>query len=217
VAANATETELEVGEPPNSPERRPVRRFDYVMYISPADVKHQRRKSEGKVRTDAHTVRGVAAALLGGDHPAVPHLPTDSLNEAATENRIEFDFSTPEIGSVHVEMHEVVEGSVHPLTKEGFVAWAERQVAENPKVNGKANTVEQELAAALHQVQLERLYDHKASELLCILSDLLLDGCRGYSQMIREELLQEIDQEIIQNLGEEEELTVEDIFCVDCE
>jgi hypothetical protein len=195
----------------------PMRRFDYAMYISPADVKQQRRKSEGKVRTDAGTVRGVAAALLGADHPAVSHLPTDALNEAAAENRFEFDFSTPETGSVHVEMHEVAEGSVHPLTKEGVVAWAERQVRENPEVNGKSNTVEQELAAALHQVQLERLYDHKSSELLCILSDLLLDGCRGYSRMTLEDLLQEIDQEIIQNLGDEDDLTVEDIFSVDCE
>jgi uncharacterized protein with von Willebrand factor type A (vWA) domain len=194
-----------------------LRRFDYVMHISPADIKQPRRKSEGKIRTNAATIRGVAADLLGQDHPAVPHLPESPLHDEVAENRIAFDFSTPELGSVHVEMQEVAEGPVHPVTKDGFVAWAERQVRENPEVNGKPNTVEQELAAGLHQVQLERLYDHKASELLYLLSDMLLDGCRGYSQMTREELLQEIDQEIIQNLDEEDDLTVEDLFCVECE
>ena len=191
-----------------------MRRFDYVMYISPTDVKQQRRKTEGKIRTDADTIRGVAAALLGEDHPAVPHVSTDTLNDAA---RFDFDFSTPDLGGVHVEMHEVAEGSVHPLTKEGVVAWAERQVRENPEVDGKSNTVEQELAAALHQVHMERLYDYKASELRYLLSDLLLDGHHGYLQMTGEELLAEIERDIIQLHGADDYLTVEDIFCVSCE
>jgi hypothetical protein len=193
-----------------------LRRFDYVMHLSPADIKQQRQKTEGKVGTDATTIRGVAAALVGQDHPTVQQLSDEPLADDAAANRFEFDYSTPE-GNVHVEMHQVAEGEVHPLTKEGVVAWAERQVRENPEVDGKPNTVEQELAAALHQVQMERLYDYKASELRYLLSDLLLDGHRGYLQMTREELLAEIERDIIQLHDADDQLTVEDIFCVNCE
>ena len=56
-------------------------------------------------------------------------------------------------------------GMLHPLTQEGFVAWAEDRVKAEPIVDGKPNSVELELAGVLHQRMVEAMYDEKIQRL----------------------------------------------------
>jgi hypothetical protein len=189
-----------------------MRRFDYVSYVTPDDPKQPRQRNVGKVRTDAKTYREVAAALVGDNELALASIPDRQLFRQVAKNRFEFGYATsePHPCQVHVEMRQVAEGTVHPLTGEGFVTWAARQVKKHPRIGGRPNTIERELAAVLHQRQCNLLYEQDASDLREWLADILMDGRTGYAQMTREELLQEIDEDILQS-ADQECTVVEDV------
>lgn len=63
---------------------------------------------------------------------------------------------------------------LHPLTLDGFVAWAQDRVKAAPIVEGKSNSVELELAHVLHQFEAEDLHNESSSDLRAWLADILL-------------------------------------------
>lgn len=189
-----------------------MRRFDYVSYITPDDPKKLRLQSQGKFRTAAAaTFREVAEAFVGGDRDAIEGNLDKKLSTQAARNEFQFKYrsASPYPCQVHIEMQEVAEGPTHPLSREGFVAWAEDRVNERPLFEGRPNTIELELAGALHQVQSDRLAGFKEHELRAWLADLLWGGRRGLVEYPRDELLHEIEAEIIET-ADDEWTTVED-------
>ncbi len=185
-----------------------MHRFDFDSYVTPHDPKELRRQQQGKFRTDAATLRGVAEAFAGEDRGAISEEPDEPLSADASRNQLQFSYRT-DVCEVYVEMHEVKEGPTHPLTRDGFTAWAEARVRENPVCEGSTNTVELELAGALHRVQAERLHDLSAAELRSWLADALWIGQPALIEKCLEELLREIEAEII-DLADDEFDTVED-------
>lgn len=189
-----------------------MRRFDYRSYLTPDDPKKLRQHGEGKSRTDAATFRAVAEAFVGDDRDSIEGAKLDrKLSKQPARNKFQFKYrsASPYPCEVYVEMEQVVEASTHPLTSEGFVAWAEDRVKSNPLFEGSPNTVELELAGALHALQIERLHDYKESELRAWLADALWIGQPGLVDKSREDLLREIEEEI-SDLADEEWTTVED-------
>ncbi len=185
-----------------------MRRFDFHCYVTPDDPKELRRQHEGKFRTDAVTLSGVAEAFAGNDRDTIRGVQYEPLENSPALHRLRFQYRSAS-SDVYVEMLEVAEGPTHPLTREGFVGWAEARVRENPVCEGSTNTVELELAGALHQVQVERLHDLSASELRAWLADALWIGQPALIEKCLEELLREIEAEII-DLADDEFDTVED-------
>jgi hypothetical protein len=190
-----------------------MRRFDYTAYVTPDDPKQRRQQNEGKFRTDASTPLDVAQTFVGDDQHSIEGVTAKKFAQGPAKNKFEFKYRSldPYPCQVFVEMHEVAEDPTHPLTREGFVAWAEAQVAKNPVVDGKPNTVELELAGVLHSRQVQQLYEQDGSDLREWLADILMDGRTGYAEMTREELLHEIDDDIVQSAGEGD-VMVEDVI-----
>lgn len=189
-----------------------MRRFNYTSYVTPNDPKRQRTERYGKFRTEATHPHDVAAEFLADLHDATlfnveGHIDCDDLSQ----NKLQFTFTfvEPYPSSVLVEMQEVEEGTLHPLSQEGFVAWAEDRVKAEPVVDGKPNSVELELARILHQRMAEAMYDEKSSELRAWLSDILWAGQQGYAELPREELLSQLQADFI-DAAEESVETVED-------
>ncbi|MBA3485167.1 MAG: hypothetical protein H0T51_25500 [Pirellulales bacterium] len=185
-----------------------MRRFDYHSYITPDDPKELRRQHEGKFRTEAVTLTGVAEVFAGDDRDTIRGVQYEPLADSPFLHRLRFKYRSAS-SDVYVEMQEVAEATTHPLTREGFVAWAENRVRSNPVFEGSPNTVELELAGALYQVQVERLHDLSASELRAWLADTLWIGQPALIEKCLEELLREIEAEIIE-LADDEFDTVED-------
>ena len=203
---------LEGGVPTQSPWSCPLRRFDYISFVTPNDPKRQRTELHGKFRTEAANPHDVAAEFLADLHDATllnveGNIDSDDLSH----NKLQFTFTfvEPYPSSVLVEMQEVEEGTLHPLTQDGFVAWAEDRVKAEPIVDGKPNSVELELARILHQRMAEAMYDEKSSELRAWLSDILWSGQQGYAELPREELLSQLQADFIEDADESIE-TVED-------
>jgi hypothetical protein len=189
-----------------------LRRFNYTSYVTPDDPKRQRTELYGKFRTEATNPHDVAAGFLADLHDATllnVEGKIDSSNLSKNKVKFTFTFIEPYPSSVLVEMQEVAEEPVHPLTQEGFVAWAEDRVKAEPIVAGKPNSVELELAGVLHQRMVEGMYDEKTSDLRVWLSELLWSGQRGYGEMSREELLQQLQVDFIDDACDSFE-TVED-------
>ncbi len=189
-----------------------MRRFNYTSYVTPNDPKRQRTELYGKFRTEATTPHDVAAGFLADLHDATllnVDGKVDSSDLSQNKLRFTFTFIEPYPSSVLVEMQEVAEGTIHPLTQEGFVAWAEDRVKAEPIVDGKSNSVELELAGVLHQRMVEGMYEEKANDLRIWLSELLWSGQRGYGEMSREELLQQLQVDFIDHASESFD-TIED-------
>ncbi|WP_428307965.1 hypothetical protein [Lacipirellula sp.] len=198
---------------PSQPSRScPWRRFNYTRYASPNDAKLQRTEQYGKIRTDAATPHAIAREYLADLHDAVLlNIQGRIDSKDLSQNKLQFVFTydVPYPSSVLVEMQEVEEGLTHPLTQEGFVAWAEDRVVAEPTIEGKPNSVELELAGVLHERLVEGMYKEKARDLQAWLGDILWSGHRGYSEMSREELLAQLQIEYIDD-AEEAFDTVED-------
>lgn len=194
-----------------TPSRRNNLKSRFGVSFTPDDPKELRRHTQGKFRTDAPTLRAVAEAFIGDDQNSLEGAADAPLSEDLGQNFLQFKYHSfsPCPCEVHVEMQQVGEGPTHPLTPEGFVAWAERRVRDNPVFEGSTNTVELELAGALHQVMVERLQDFKSAELRDWLADILWVGHQGLTEKPSEELLREIEAEII-DLADDEFDTVED-------
>ncbi|BBO31100.1 hypothetical protein [Lacipirellula parvula] len=189
-----------------------MRRFNYTSYLAPNDPKRQRKELYGKFRTAAASPHDVAKEFLATLHDAVLLNVEGRIDsEVLSKNklRLTYSFESPFSGTALVEMQEVEEAATHPLTQEGFIAWAEDRVEAEPVVDGKPNSVELELAGVLHERLVERLYEEKARDLQAWLSDILWSGHRGYSEMPREELLNQLQIEFIED-AEESFDTVED-------
>jgi hypothetical protein len=189
-----------------------MRRFNYISYITPADPKRQRSERYGKVRTKADAPQEIAVEFLAEiEDTVLQNIDGRIDSEDLSQNtfRFEFTFVEPYPGSVLVEMQEVEEGATHPLTKEGFIAWAEHRVESEPMVGGKSNSVELELAGFLHQRLVDGMHEEKARDLQAWLSDILWSGKQGYSEMSRDELLQHLQTDVIDDACESIE-TIED-------
>lgn len=189
-----------------------MRRFNFTRYVTPNDPKRQRTEQYGKIRTEATTPHAIAQEYLADLHDAVLLNVEGRIDsDVLSQNKLQFVFTydVPYPCSVLVEMQEVGEGPIHPLTREGFVAWAEDRVQAEPVVDGKPNSVELELAGVLHQRQVEGLYDEKANDLRAWLSDLLWSGQRGYVELSREELLHQLQADFIDD-ADDSINTVED-------
>ena len=189
-----------------------MRRFNYTSYVTPDDPKRQRTELYGKFRTEATNPHDVAAGFLADLYDATLLNVEGKIDcEVLSQNKIQFTFTfiEPYPSSVLVEMQEVEEGTLHLLTQEGFVAWAEDRVKAEPIVDGKSNSVELELAGVLHQRMVEGMYEEKANDLRVWLSELLWSGQRGYGEMSREELLHRLQVDFIDNACESFD-TVED-------
>ena len=177
-----------------------MRRFNFTRYVTPNDPKRQRTEQYGKIRTEAATPHAIAREYLAELHDAVLLSVEGRMDsEDLSQNKVQFVFTydVPYPSSVLVEMQEVGEGLIHPLTQEGFVAWAEDRVKADPMVDGKPNSVELELAGVLHQRLMEAMYDEKTSNLAAWLSDILWSGQRGYVELSREELLHQLQADYI--------------------
>jgi hypothetical protein len=189
-----------------------MRRFNCTSYVTPDDPKRQRTEHYGKFRTEAQTPHEVAQGFLADlDDATLLNVEgsIDSKNLQQNKLRLTFSFLEPYSCTTLVEMQEVEEGPVHPLTPEGFVAWAEDRVRAEPTVEGKPNSVELELAHVLHQLEAEDLHNESSRDLRVWLADILWSGHRGYSEMSREELLAQLQVEFIDD-AEESFDTVED-------
>ena len=189
-----------------------MRRFNYARYVTPNDPKRQRTEQYGKIRTEATTPHAIAKEYLADLHDAVLLNVEGSIDsDVLSKNKLQFIFTydVPYPSSVLVEMQEVEEGLTHPLTQEGFVAWAEDRVKAEPVVDGKPNSVELELAGVLHQRMVEVMHDEKTSDLAAWLSDLLWSGQRGYVELSREELLHQLQADFIDDADDSID-TVED-------
>ena len=125
-----------------------MRRFDYYSYLTPDDPKQLRQHTQGKFRTAAATFRGVAEAFAGEDRDSVSGVLNSPLADDPERNQLSFTYrsASPCPCEVYVEMEQVIEGPTHPLTTEGFDAWAQDRVKHHPVFEGKRNTVELELA-----------------------------------------------------------------------
>ena len=189
-----------------------MRRFNFTRYVTPSDPKRQRTEQYGKIRTEATSPHAIAQEYLADLHDAVLLNVEGRIDsDVLSQNQLQFVFTydVPYPSSVLVEMQEVEEGLTHPLTQEGFVAWAEERVKEEPVVAGKPNSVELELAGVLHQRLVEAMYDEKVSDLAAWLSDLLWSGQRGYVEWSREELLHQLQADFIDDADDSID-TVED-------
>lgn len=189
-----------------------MRRFNCISYVTPDDPKRQRTECYGKFRTEATNPHDVAAEFLADlDDATLLNVEGKINSDDLSQNKIQFTFTfiEPYPSKVLVEMQEVEEGTLHPLSQEGFITWAEDRVRAEPIVDGKPNSVELELAGFLHQRIVEGMYDEKANDLRVWLSDILWSGQRGYGEMSREELLHQLQVEFIDHACESFD-TVED-------
>lgn len=189
-----------------------MRRFNYTSYVTPDDPKRQRTELYGKYRTEAKSLQEVAEGFLADlDDATLLNVEgsIDSQDLAQNTLRFTFSFIEPYPCTTLVEMQEVSEGPLHELTQEGFVAWAEDRVRSEPAVDGKPNTVEWELAQVLHRLHTDQLQEEKASDLRAWMSDVLWSGQKGYAEMSRAELLQELQSELIDLAGDSFD-TIED-------
>jgi hypothetical protein len=189
-----------------------LRRFDYTSFVTPDDPKRQRTELYGKIRTEATNPHDVAAEFLADLHDAILLNVEGSIDsDDLSQNKLQFTFTfeEPYPSSVLVEMQEVEEGTLHPLTQDGFVAWAEDRVKAEPIVDGKPNSVELELARVLHQFEAEDLHNESSGELRAWLADILWIGQQGYSEMSRDELLDRLQSDFIDQVVESFE-TIED-------
>lgn len=189
-----------------------MRRFNFTRYVTPNDPKRQRTEQYGMIRTEETTPQAIAQEYLADLHDAVLLNVEGRIDsEDLSQNNLQFLFTydVPYPSSVLVEMQEVGEGLIHPLTQEGFVAWAEDRVKAEPMVDGKPNSVELELAGVLHQRMVEAVHDEKTSDLTAWLSDILWSGQRGYVELSREELLHQVQADYIDDADDSID-TVED-------
>jgi len=190
----------------------PLRRFNYASYVTPNDPKRQRTELYGKFRTEATNPHDVAAEFLADLHDATL-LNVDGKidSKVLPKNKLSFTFTfiEPYPSSVLVEMQEVVEGTLHPLTQEGFLAWAEDRVKAEPVVDGKPNSVELELAGVLHQLEVDELQGESSGDLRAWLADIFWSGRQGYAEMSRDELLDRLQSDFIDQVVESFE-TIED-------
>jgi hypothetical protein len=189
-----------------------LRRFNYTSYVTPDDPKRQRTELYGKFRTEASNPNDVAAEFLADLHDAtLLNVEGDIGSDVLSQNKVRFTFTfiEPFPSSVLVEMQEVEEGPIHPLSREGFVAWAEERVTAEPVAEGKPNSVELELAGVLHQFEVDDLHNESSSDLRVWLAEILWSGKRGYSEMSREELLHHLQVDFIDHASESYD-TVED-------
>ncbi|WP_428308012.1 hypothetical protein [Lacipirellula sp.] len=189
-----------------------MRRFNYTSYVTPNDPKRQRTEHYDKIRTEETTPHTIARAYLANLPDAVLLNVEGRIDSAdLSQNRLQLthSFESPFPGTAVVEMQEVEEAATHPLTQAGFIAWAEDRVSAEPTVDGKPNSVELELAGVLHERLSEGLYEEKTRDLQAWLSDILWSGHKGYSEMSREELLDQLQIEYIDDAEESFE-TVED-------
>ena len=189
-----------------------MRRFNYTRYVTPNDPKRQRTEQYGRIRTEVTTPHDIAREYLADLHDAVLLNVEGRIDsEDLSQNKLQFVFTydVPYPSSVLVEMQEVEEGCLHPLTQEGFIAWAEERVNEAPIVAGKPNSVELELAGVLHQNEVDDLQEEDAGDLRAWLSDLLWIGRKGYSEMSRQELLHQLEVDFIDHASESYD-TIED-------
>ena len=189
-----------------------MRRFNYTRYVTPNDPKRQRTEQYGKIRTEAATPHVIAREYIADlDDAVLLNVEGRIDSEDLSQNKLQFVFTydVPYPGSVLVEMQEVGEGPIHPLTQEGFVAWAEDRVKAEPIVDGQPNSVELELAGVLHQRMVEAMHDEKTSDMAAWLSDLLWSGQRGYVELSREELLHQLEADFIDDADDSID-TVED-------
>lgn len=189
-----------------------MRRFNFISYVTPNDPKRQRTEQYGKIRTEATTPHAIAQEYLAVLNDATllnvdGHIDSEDL----PQNKLEFTYTfiEPYPSSVLVEMQEVEEEATHPLTQEGFVAWAEDRVKANPIVDGKPNSVELELAGVLHQLEVDDLQNESAGDLRAWLSTLLWIGQKGLSEMTREQLLHLLQIDFIDHASESYD-TIED-------
>jgi len=189
-----------------------MRRFNYTSYVTPDDPKRQRTELYGKFRTEATNPHDVAAGFLADLHDATL-LNVDGKidSKVLSQNKLSFTFTfiEPYPSSVLVEMQEVEEGTLHPLSQEGFVAWAEDRVKVEPVIDGKSNSVELDLAGVLHQFEVDDLHNESSSDLRVWLADILWSGKRGYGEMSREELLHHLQVDFIDHASESYD-TIED-------
>jgi hypothetical protein len=189
-----------------------LRRFDYTSFVTPNDPKRQRTELYGKFRTEAANPHDAAAEFLADLHDAtLINVDGRIDSDDVSQNRFQFTFTfvEPYPSSVLVELHEVEEGTLHPLSQEGFVAWAEDRVKSEPIVDGEPNSVELELAHVLHQFEAEDLHNESSGDLRAWLADILWIGQQGYSEMSREELLHQLQVDFIDHASESFD-TVED-------
>ncbi|BBO34442.1 hypothetical protein [Lacipirellula parvula] len=189
-----------------------MRRFNCTTHLTPDDPKRQRSELYGKFRTDATSPHEVATGFLATLHDGVllsVDGRIDSQDLKQNKLRLTYSFGLPFPGTALVEMQEIEEKLTHPLTQEGFVAWAEDRVVAEPTVEGKPNSVELELAGILHERLVEGMCEEKTRDLQAWLGDILWSGHRGYSEMSREELLAQLQIEYIDD-AEEAFDTVED-------
>lgn len=104
-----------------------MRGFNFTSYVTPDDPKRQRTESYGKIRTEATTPDAIARDLLV-DLPDATLLSVDGgvdgKNPSQNKLQLAYAFVEPCLSSVLVEMQEVEEEAVHPLSQEGFIAWA---------------------------------------------------------------------------------------------
>lgn len=146
------------------------------------------------------------------------------LTDIPEDNVFNFTFPSND-GEFYYEVEQCT-FSETPITDENIVKLVEERVALSPTyedqtwddVNNRTirvtrtNTVEHELAVALHKNSLLSFIDYDKRDLLEYVSDILMTGTKGYSQMSIKELLAAIRDEVVEPAVDDgDELFIEDL------